>query len=143
MLMHLVNAPFEDANTGAAPNAVKEMTLINLKPFEMNDSVRPTGHPQQTCTLIDPEEETQKPDLCTSGDPRGIASTGTTLYPQARKSQAPNVNPILGELLRLPLDRMLDLLALDSEHPRVGLTPGLAAASVGDQSKGLKPGEQL
>jgi hypothetical protein len=34
MLMHLVNAPFEDANSGAALDAVKEMTLINLRPFE-------------------------------------------------------------------------------------------------------------
>jgi hypothetical protein len=34
MLMHLVNAPFGDATSLAAPNAVKEMTLINLKPFK-------------------------------------------------------------------------------------------------------------
>ena len=33
MLMHLVNAPFGDANSEAALDAVKEMTLINLRPF--------------------------------------------------------------------------------------------------------------
>jgi hypothetical protein len=33
MLMHLVTTHFWDATTLAAPGAVKEMTLINLRPL--------------------------------------------------------------------------------------------------------------
>jgi hypothetical protein len=61
MLMHLVTAQFLDATSLAASDAVKEMTLIVPQTLYVNNPTRPARNPQQTCMLIDPDEDTKRP----------------------------------------------------------------------------------
>jgi hypothetical protein len=119
----------------------------------MNDSVRPTGHPQQTCMLIDPEEETQKPDpMCTRVPTRtpGLGQDYTRACVKVKPPKKPMVNPGSDQAesgsascLSVGFNRVGDLLSLRGQRPGVGLALGLSMTAVGDQPQYLKPGQKL